>query len=284
MIYGAWNRIMMALVVGCCLFSPLYAETKLSDIQEKKYDLISPVVTTEIWNEENKIKEKIVGRGIVTATQQIKSKVGLPASDNWVTYILTAQHTLTPDAIKRGIAQVTKPIFKDGKITGSAQTACKIVAVSDKYDLALLAIETKAEPFLPEVAIFVLSAQFENQMVYTSGPPLDGKRQVTLGKHLPGSHTFPYRGKTIDSSMVTTCLSRPGASGSGFFIIDTDGSFMCVGLLTHVVHTNAKGDGDAFGLTSNQILDFATTEKLDHAFQFKSLPARSTLSTSVASN
>ncbi len=265
MIRSTWMSVVLIMVIR--FFSSSYAEWRLSDEQKKNYELISPVIKT--FQEKSTVPT--AGRGVVTATEKIPSK-DEGGSDDWITYILTARHTLTPDAIKKGFAQVTKPIFTDGKITGSIQTTGKILVVSDTYDLALLAVSTKGEPFLQQTVTFVMNADLENEMVYTSGPPQKGQRKITAGKCLPGSHTFKYWGKPIDSSMVTTCLSRAGASGSGFFVLGDDGTFMCVGVLTHIVHVDTEGNGSAFGLTSMQIHEFATAAKHIDAFHFQTLP------------
>ncbi len=258
----------------CALYSVIFpsslsGEEKLSESLPKNEVLylhsVSPII---LFTSE---KDRVIrGTGIVTANRIEHIEIGFGIRIRWTSYILTARHLFEDE---KGISQegtirvLRAKQFKKEEMEYD-EIPGKIVRRSAGYDLTLISVSNNGAPFFSRPVSFLTGPLPENAAVYiwaTSGGGLD--HWLAEGNYVRGSqrHTYENGNSKVEffTSMNTTCKTRAGASGGGFFMKD-GGLMWCVGTVTH---TNAK-TSVTLGRSVSDIEDFARLEDLGYAFTF----------------
>jgi hypothetical protein len=258
-------------------FAPEHNGTSdLSLDQKSLFGQVSPTVYSyfDTLDPETHIMMRLTGKGIVTGRKQVTKIVDGQPINTWQIYILTVKHIFTPESLASGKAKVTYAILKDDVFTESFEIPARIVKVSDKqYDLVLLVVETQDGALFPDIVPIVLDQELPNTPVYIWGPPKDKVRGIENGrckKELPRKCDFilfsneKSPGVSFSTSLVTTCITTKGGSGNGFLISMEDKKFASLGILVGI-HI---ATGNTFGLTGQDIQNFAWEEHVEYAFTF----------------
>ena len=245
--------------------------------EEMRMELLSPKITLQ-----EKDNPAWYGTGTITAIRSENRVMDGKVRKCWVTNILTAKHIIADSKVREGKITITIPIFLLSRRIGFRTIPAEVVRISDKYDMAMLAVVTHSKPLSEEPAIFLTGAVSENCIIHLCGSSKGVQGTIADGVYIPGSYQFPMHGSPNSAPVVTTlltsCITDQGASGAAFFTAANSNRF-AVGMLTHVISQGVPG---SFGLTSNEIREFAVTEGLEYAFRFSSESTATSRPTKIA--
>lgn len=172
---------------------------------------------------------------------------------NQRTVLLTAKHCVAP--IQDAEMTVDFPIYQKAHVVGMQRYFARLLVVSFRYDLALVAIEDTKSKFTQVAAIAADDIDLGvGDPVVVAGYPLALNLTVTSGE-FGGVQVIDYPTKGNEYYRATADIAG-GNSGGGLWRVTETGRYELIG-----VTSAAHGSGNFLGLfvPSYQIYDFLKT-------------------------